>query len=127
MGLANFPVSSRITWISANQTADLDGRVTLGCTAIGRPTPRVMWKKDGRILLENQATANITLNIAKEHHGIFECSAVNIVGNDTKTTAVDVQGWDNKQFVSLYHSFFLQRMPLIKSKIQSTRSQLFLL
>ena len=92
-------MSSRITWISANQTVDLDGSVTLGCTAIGRPTPRVMWKKEGRILFENQANANITLNIAKEYHGIFECCAVNIVGNDTKTTAVDVRGWDNKQFV----------------------------
>lgn len=80
-------------WISPHQKADLGSNVTLGCTATGRPTPRVVWKHNGRVLLERPATANITVfSISREDGGSYECSAINIVASDTKTTAINVEG-----------------------------------
>ena len=88
-----FSVPSRIVWISTNQTADLGGKVTLGCTATGRPSPRVVWKRNGRIVLENYATANLTISsISPADRGIYECSAINTVVNDTKSIVVNVEG-----------------------------------
>jgi len=86
-------VPSRIVWMSPNQKAALGSNVTLGCTATGRPTPTVVWKKDGRVLLEKQRSANITLfSISREDGGSYECSAINIVKNDTRITAINVEG-----------------------------------
>jgi len=79
--------------MSPNQKAALGSNVTLRCTATGRPTPAVVWKKDGRVLLEKQRSANITLfSISREDGGTYECSAINIVKNDTRITAVNVEG-----------------------------------
>lgn len=88
-----FSVKSKIVWISPAQTAELGGHVTLGCAATGRPTPRVVWKKDGHVLLEGVASANITIfSLTSADGGSYDCSAINIVANDTQTTAVNVKG-----------------------------------
>lgn len=89
-----FPVPPKILWISPNQTAELGNDVTLACTAIGRPTPRAVWKKNGRILLDSQSTGNITIfNITQADGGSYECSVFNIVANDTRTTVLNIVGW----------------------------------
>lgn len=88
------PVPPKIVWISRSREAEHGSNVTLGCIATGLPTPRVVWKKDGRILLESHMTANITLfNISEVDGGNYVCSAINSVENDTKTTAIHVEGW----------------------------------
>lgn len=87
-------VPPRILWISPNQTAELGKEVTLVCRVIGRPTPRVVWKKNGRVLQDSPSTSNITLvNISPADGGSYECSAINIVANDTRTTLLNVVGW----------------------------------
>ena len=87
-------VSPRILWISPNQTAELGNDVTLACVVTGLPTPRVVWKKDNKVLLDSQSARNITLvNISPADGGSYECSAINIVANDTRTTVLNVIGW----------------------------------
>ena len=89
-----FPVPPSILWISPNHTTELGNDVTLVCRVIGRPTPRVVWKKNGRVLQDISSTGNITLaNISPEDGGSYECSAINIVANDTRTTLLTVVGW----------------------------------
>ena len=86
-------VAPTIPWISPNQTAELGNDVTLACIVTGRPTPRVVWKKDNRVLQDSQSTGNITLvNISPADGGSYECSANNIAANDTRTTVLKVIG-----------------------------------
>ena len=81
-------------WISPNRTAELGSEVTLVCTVIGLPTPRVIWKKNGRVLSGSQVTGNVTLlNISLSDIGSYECWAANDVGTDTRATVLDVLGW----------------------------------
>jgi len=87
-------VPPRILWISPSQTAELGKEVTLVCTVTGRPTPRVVWKKNGIVLQDSVSTGNITLiNISSVDGGSYECSAINIVANDTRMTQFNVIGW----------------------------------
>jgi len=66
----------------------------LVCKVTGRPSPRVVWKKNGIVLQDSAATGNITLvNISPSDGGTYECSAINIVANDTRTTLLNVIGW----------------------------------
>ena len=89
-----FSVPPSILWISPNHTTELDNDITLVCTVIGRPTPRVVWKKNGRVLQDSQITGNFTLiNISPADAGSYECSAINIVASDTRTTLLNVVGW----------------------------------
>ena len=68
--------------------------MTLGCVATGRPTPRVVWKHNGRVLLDSRVTGNITVfNISGDDSGRYECSAINVASNDTRTTSINVEGW----------------------------------
>ena len=67
--------------------------MTLICVATGRPTPRVMWKKNARVLLEGQSSVNITIpNILQENGGVYECLATNKLANDVETTAINIEG-----------------------------------
>lgn len=67
--------------------------MTLICIATGRPTPRVMWKKNGHVLLEGQSSVNITIsNILQANGGVYECLATNILANDMETTAINIEG-----------------------------------
>lgn len=67
--------------------------MTLICIATGRPTPRVMWKKNGRVLLEGQSSVNITIsNILQANGGVYECLATNTLANDMETTAINIEG-----------------------------------
>ena len=87
-------VPPRVLWISPNRTAELDNEVTLVCQVTGRPTPRVVWTKNGLVLQDSLSTGNITLdNISPADGGSYECSAINIVANDTRTTLLNVIGW----------------------------------
>ena len=87
-------VPPRILWISPNQTAELGTEVTLVCKGTGRPVPRVVWKKNGIVLQDSASTGNITLvNISPADDGKYECSAINIVANETRTTLLNVIGW----------------------------------
>lgn len=87
-------VPPRILWISPSQTAELGKEVTLVCTVTGRPTPRVVWKKNGIVLQDSVSTGNITLvNISSVDGGSYECSAINIVANDTRMKQLNVIGW----------------------------------
>jgi len=90
-----FPsVPSRILWISPNQTVELGKEITLVCKVTGRPSPRIVWKKNGIVLQDSAATGNITLvNISPADGGTYECSAINIVANDTRITLLNVIGW----------------------------------
>ena len=101
-----FPAKSTIVWISPEQKADLGDNATLRCVATGRPTPRVVWKKDGRVLLEGQETVSITIDsISREDGGSYECWAVNSLANETRTTAINVEGL-NIQNASFHTSYY---------------------
>ena len=102
--LSHFSVKSTIVWTSPSQKAQLGTNVTLGCTATGRPTPRVTWKKDGRVLLVGQASANITLSsISPADRGSYECLAANVVSNDIWTVVLYVEG-KKTQFIYVVSS-----------------------
>ena len=88
------PAPPRILWISPNETVELGKEVTLVCKVTGRPTPRVLWKKNGVVLQESVSTGNFTIvSISPADSGNYECSAINIVTNVTKTTQLNVIGW----------------------------------
>ncbi|XP_078354327.1 uncharacterized protein LOC144638916 [Oculina patagonica] len=90
-------VTPRILWISPNQTAEIGNDVTLACTVTGLPTPSVVWKKNNKVLLDSQWARNITLhNISLADGGGYQCSAINIVANDTRTTVLNVIGIPSK-------------------------------
>lgn len=115
--LSHFSVKTTIVWTSPSQKAQLGANVTLGCTATGRPTPRVTWKKDGRILLEGQASANITLSsISPADSGSYECLAANIVSNDIWTVVLYVEGTKTHFIyaVSLFIIYLVKIKPVVR-------------
>ena len=113
--LSHFSVKSTIVWTSPSQKAQLGTNVTLGCTATGRPTPRVTWKKDGRVLLVGQASANITLSsISPADRGSYECLAANVVSNDIWTVVLYVEG-KKTQFIYVISSVCLEKIkPVVR-------------
>ena len=106
-----FPVPSRIVSISPSQGAKLGCTVTLICIATGRPTPRVMWKKNDRVLLEGQSSVNITIsNILQANGGVYECFATNILANDMEITTINIEGKN----VKVLYDEYINIMPLVK-------------
>ncbi|XP_068733580.1 uncharacterized protein [Montipora capricornis] len=86
---------SKIIWISPGREVEVGNNATFVCTAIGRPTPTVLWKKtNGRVLtISRIGAAFLTLfNVTEIDSGIYQCSAINVVANDTKTTVMNVKG-----------------------------------
>lgn len=86
-------VKPEIVWISPSRKAKLGESVILGCTATGLPIPHVVWQKDGRVLLQGQGYANITISsISPADGGTYQCSAVNVVSDHTLAIVLQVEG-----------------------------------
>ncbi|XP_039466640.1 hemicentin-1-like isoform X2 [Oreochromis aureus] len=75
-----------------NSTQDiflLEGtNITLSCEAVGNPPPVYNWTCDGKNMLENTNSLNIT---RVKHHATCTCTATNYLGNITHTINVHVK------------------------------------
>ena len=102
--LSYFPVPSNVVWISSTQTVEVGSTATLGCVVIGKPSPLVVWKKDGEILFSSTLNGNLTLgNISLADMGVYECLAINNVGNDSRKTILNVVGTYTQLYYSTYY------------------------
>ena len=81
----------------------LDSRVSLPCVIDSIPPPTIVWRKDGTDLYidnENYIQHDHSLEIpaAKvSDSGVYECVAMNIAGNTTRSMMVNVMGKLSKQ------------------------------
>ena len=64
--------------------------VTLECNATGNPVPIIGWimESTGEVVTINNTL--ILSNIHRNDTGVYQCIAMNKVGNDTKNCTVDV-------------------------------------
>ena len=74
--------------------------VTLPCKAAGFPSPLITWYKDGNIIAGEKKHFNKRnleiLNILYEDHGIYTCTAENLLGRVQLSINVTVYGKYNK-------------------------------
>ena len=63
---------------------------TLECNATGNPAPSIAWimESTGKVVSINNKL--ILLNISRNATGVYQCIAMNNLGNDTKNCTVDV-------------------------------------
>jgi len=70
--------------------------VTLSCKAIGFPPPVITWYKDGQVLeVEKKQFKKRHLeimNILYEDHGIYTCTAENLLGRAQSSVNLTVNG-----------------------------------
>ena len=75
----------------------------VSCTAEGRPTPDILWKRNNTVLNSSQSGNILILpsngrselsitNITNSDSGEYSCTAVNEVGNDTRFFQVNTIG-----------------------------------
>nr|XP_053638461.1 interference hedgehog-like [Cherax quadricarinatus] len=84
-----------ITLAPESQDVEEGKSVTLACTAVGYPHPKIMWvfngglvRNDGNILItENGLTIGV---VEKEHAGIFQCFAHNPEGTVQSVAVISV-------------------------------------
>ena len=80
--------------------------ISLPCDVEGNPEPWIQWAKDGQLIALNDPnryqTSLGTLEIAQVQHtdsGIYECHAMNIVGNDTQVYTLVINGKLSPEFM----------------------------
>ena len=76
---------------------NVDSTLNLTCIASGDPFPQISWLKDGwqnisRARFNQRNTTLVIMNVTINDEGIYECRAINRIGNDTSTAKVVVQG-----------------------------------
>lgn len=75
-----------------------DGKVTMTCSATGKPIPTVSWVKKDTVDLskepgytvDERAGVLIIEQVSRDDHGMFTCVAKNIAGEDMKETKLNV-------------------------------------
>ena len=117
------PVVPPVITLSPSSTRDVvSGEVlSVTCTAVGEPAPRVLWYHRGLALNANMSdgatavdlttvtTGKITtsslkvLNVTDEDAGLYTCVAVNFLGNDSSDFVVSLVG--GSQLCLLYRAF----------------------
>ena len=70
--------------------------VTLPCKATGFPLPVITWYKDGRVIKEDRKQfkkRHLEIkNILYEDHGVYTCTAENLLGRVQLSVNVTVKG-----------------------------------
>ena len=64
--------------------------VTLECNATGNPVPIIGWILESTWQLVSDNNILILSNINRNATGVYQCIAMNNLGNDTKNCTVDV-------------------------------------
>ena len=93
--LVGFPSSVRSVVVGED--------LVVSCTAEGRPTPGILWKKNNTVLNSSQnenilimssnGRSELTItNVTNSDSGEYSCTAVNQVGNDTRFFQVNTIG-----------------------------------
>ena len=93
--LVGFPSSVRSVVVGED--------LVVSCTAEGRPTPGISWKKNNTVLnssqreyiliLSSNGRSELTINnITNSESGEYSCTAVNPFGNDTRFFQVNTIG-----------------------------------
>ena len=89
-----------VTKPSPSMTVKEKQNVTLPCKAAGFPSPLITWYKDGNIIAGEKKHFNKRnleiLNILYEDHGIYTCTAENLLGRVQLSINVTVYGKYNK-------------------------------
>ena len=81
--------------------APLNNSIVITCVANGLPNPLYTLSHKGKKLLINVTEVKYTIDSVRVYHsGVYECLAVNIVGNDTKEFNLVVEG---KIVIDLYN------------------------
>lgn len=64
--------------------------VTLECNATGNPVPSIGWIMESTGIVVSINSILIVSNISRNASGVYQCIAMNSIGNDTKNCRVDV-------------------------------------
>ena len=64
--------------------------VTLECNATGNPVPSIGWIMESTGIVVSINSILILSNISRNASGVYQCIAMNSIGNDTKNCTVDV-------------------------------------
>ena len=85
-----------VTKPSPSMTVKENQNVTLPCKATGFPPPIITWYKDGHVVEEEKRhfkKRNLEImNILYEDHGIYTCTAENLLGRIQLSVNVTVEG-----------------------------------
>ena len=92
-----FPESPHfITKPSSSVTVREKQNVTLHCKAAGFPPPIITWHKDGQVIEDERRQLNKRKleikEIEFEDHGIYTCTAENLLGRVQLSVNVTVKG-----------------------------------
>ena len=76
----------------ASKTLRTNEPLILNCKAKGTPTPRIIWKKDGKVIQDGRGTSYVVERVKRQHAGHYTCVAKNDVGQvNASDIVVDVQ------------------------------------
>lgn len=84
-----FPVPPSITSAS-NSTVLENTQHTMGCSAVGDPTPSITWTFEGRIIPSVQGVLSFS-PVGRENGGTYTCTATNAAGVVSTQIYLDVQ------------------------------------
>ena len=67
--------------------------VTLYCNATGNPLPSIKWIRlsTGEVTIVSNNNSLVFAAINRNEAGLYQCTANNSIGNDSKNCTVDVQ------------------------------------
>ena len=90
------PPTIEPTQTSSHMSDDAGDTVVFRCNATGRPTPTIIWERQGKALLPIglETFMNYTMtaqNILPAHRGLYRCNAVNLIGSTNREIVVNVR------------------------------------
>ena len=82
-------IAPSVTASPSSVTVELNGRVTLSCSASGNPTPIIQWYKDNSAIEGPQAIGNtfVIQEATPGDRGFYHCEAFSSVGRSRSTEA----------------------------------------
>ena len=85
-----FSVSPKVTLRQCSSPVLESDNVTLECNATGYPVPSIGWIMESTREVVSINNILILSNINRNATGVYQCIAMNNLGNDTKNCTVDV-------------------------------------
>ena len=107
-----------ITKKSKSKVTVVEGNVLyLVCEAEGYPTPRVTWKKNGKVFQTNiKRIVFITDDTSEKDAGKYECEASNSVGTVGYTVEVSIKGNVTRSIKNCYLTRFTVPNKTVKKR-----------
>ena len=98
-------IAPSVTASPSSVTVELNGRVTLSCSASGNPTPIIQWYKDNSAIEGPQAIGNtfVIQEATPGDRGFYHCEAFSSAGRSRSTeAALLVSGGNIKLLLKLF-------------------------